>query len=77
MSLYLARSFHGLHSDLGLKYPFFVGNLRAQRVERFLSYHNRSWENGVMPGSREAVYFEGQVREAFKKHQSVRGVLVP
>ena len=77
LSLYLARGFHGLHSDLGLKYPFFIANLRAPRVERYLSYHNRSWENAVMPGSREAVYFEGQVRDAFKKYQSVRGALAP
>jgi hypothetical protein len=77
LSLNLARGFHGLHSDLGLKYPFFVTNLRAQRVERYLTYHNRNWENSVIPNSREATYFEGQIREAFKKYQSIRGVLAP
>jgi hypothetical protein len=77
LSLYLARGFHGLHSDLGLKYPFFVANLRAQRVERYLTYHNRNWENGVIPNSRQSVYFEGQVREAFKKYQSIHGALAP
>ena len=77
LSLQLARAFHGLHSDLGLKYPFFVTNLRAQRVERYLTYHNRSWENGVIPHSREAVYFEGLIRESFKKYQSARGALAP
>jgi len=75
--LHLAREFHGLHSDLGLKYPFFVTNLRTQRVERYLTYHNRSWENGVVPYSREAVYLEGLIREAFKKYQSIRGLLAP
>jgi hypothetical protein len=77
LSLYLARSFHGLHADLGLKYPYFVTNLRAQRIERYLTYHNRNWENGVVPHSREATYFEGQVREAFKKYQSIHGALAP
>lgn len=50
LSLFLARGFHGLHSDLGLKHPFFVANIRAARIERYLSYHRRRWENGVMPG---------------------------
>jgi hypothetical protein len=77
LSLYLARGFHGLHSDLGLKYPYFVTNLRALRIERYLTYHNRNWENGVIPNSRQAVYFEGQVREAFKKYQSIHGALAP
>lgn len=77
LSLYLARGFHGLHADLGLKHPFFVANLRAPRIERFLSYHNRSWENGVLPATPQATYFEGLVRDAFKRHQAVRGVLAP
>lgn len=77
LSLHLARGFHGLHSDLGLKYPYFVTNLRALRIERYLTYHNRNWENGVIPHSRQAVYFEGQVREAFKKYQSIHGALAP
>jgi hypothetical protein len=75
LSLYLARGFHGLHSDLGLKFPYFVANLRAGRIERYLSYHNRTWENGVIPASLEAVYLEGLMRESFKKHIAVRGVL--
>lgn len=73
LSLDLASGFHGLRADLGLKHPFFVTNLRAQRVERYLTYHNRNWESGVVPRSREVVYFEGQVREAFKKYQSISG----
>jgi hypothetical protein len=77
LSLYLARGFHGLHTDLGLKYPFFVSNVRAPRVERYLSYHNRSWENGVLPGASEAAYLEGLIRDAFKRHIAVRGVLTP
>jgi hypothetical protein len=77
LSLYLARGFHGLHSDLGVKYPFFVANLRAPRIERFLSYHKRSWENGVLPTTPQAGYFEGSVRDAFKRHQAVRGALAP
>lgn len=77
LSLHLARGFHGLHSDLGMKHPFFVANLRAPRIERFLSYHNRSWENGVTPGEPPATYFEGLVRDAFKRHQAMRGVLAP
>jgi hypothetical protein len=55
LSLYLARAFHGLHFDLGLKYPFFAANLRAQRAERYLTYHNRNWENSVFPNSRQSV----------------------
>jgi hypothetical protein len=77
LSLDLARGFHGLHADLGLKYPFFVTNLRAQRIERYLTYHNRNWESGVIPRTQEVAYFEGQVREAFKKYQSISGILAP
>lgn len=77
LSLYLARGFHGLHSDLGLKFPYFVANLRAGRIERYLSYHNRTWENGVIPASMEAIYLEGLMRESFKKHIAVRGLLSP
>jgi len=75
LSLYLARGFHGLHSDLGLKFPFFVSNMRAQRIERYLTYHNRSWETNVIPSSREERFFESQVREAFKRYQSTQGRL--
>lgn len=77
LALYLARGFHGLHSDLGLRYPFFVANVRAPRIERYLSYHKRTWENGVVPGAVEATYLEGLVRDAFKRHQAVRGALTP
>lgn len=77
VALHLARGFHGLHGDLGMKHPFFVANLRAPRVERFLSFHKRSWENGVLPGASESTYFEGLVRDAFKRHQAVRGALAP
>jgi len=77
LSLYLARGFHGLHTDLGLQHPFFVANIRARRIERYLSYHKRTWENGVMPGTDEALYLEGLMRESFKKHIAVRGVLTP
>ena len=77
LSLHVARGFHGLHADLGLPHPYFVANIRAPRIERYLSYHKRSWENGVMPGSDEAKYLEGLMREAFKKHIAVRGVLAP
>jgi len=34
LSLQLARGFHGLHADLGVKNPYFIANLQAQRVER-------------------------------------------
>jgi hypothetical protein len=77
LSLYLARGFHGLHSDLGLKHPFFVANIRAARIERYLSYHHRRWENGVMPSTSEATYLEGLIRDAFKQHIAVRGTLTP
>ena len=77
LSLHLARGFHGLHADLGCAYPFFVANLRASRVERYLSYHRRAWEHGVMPRSTEAVYLEGLLRDSFKKYIAVRGVLAP
>ncbi len=77
LSPYLARGFQGLHSDLGLLHPFFVANVRAPRIERYLSYHKRKWENGVMPATAEAVYLEGLIRDAFKQHTAVRGVLTP
>jgi len=77
LSLGLARGFHGLHADLGVKNPFFIANIGAQRIERYLTYHNRNWESRVVPGSQESVYFEGQLREAFKRYQSAEGMLAP
>lgn len=77
LQLYLARGFHGLHSDLGLAHPFFAANINAPRVERFLSYHRRRWAHGVVPRSAEESYFIGAVRESFKQHVAVRGVLAP
>lgn len=76
LALHLGRGFHGLHTDLGLKHPFFVANIRAGSIERYLSYHNRRWENGVMPGTAEATYLEGLLRDAFKQHMAVRGAFV-
>jgi hypothetical protein len=70
LSLHLARGFHGLHADLGVKNPFFIANLQAQRVQRYLTALGRNWENSVVPDSREANFFVGQLREAFKKYQS-------
>lgn len=63
LSLYLARGFHGLHTDLGLKHPFFVANINSPRIKRYLSYHNRRWGHGVVPQSAEEGYFIGAVRE--------------
>jgi hypothetical protein len=77
LSLYLARGFQGLHNDLGLKHPFFVANINAPRVERYLSYHNRRWGHGVIPQSQEEAFFIGAAREAFKQHIAVRGVVAP
>jgi hypothetical protein len=55
--------------------PFFIANLQAQRIQRYLTALGRNWENGVIPGSREANFFVGQLREAFKKYQSREGRL--
>lgn len=77
LSLHLARGFHGLHADLGLTFPYFVSNIRAGRIERFLSYHKRNWENGVAPNRIEAVYLEGLLRDSFKKYIAMRGTLTP
>jgi hypothetical protein len=75
LSLHLARGFHGLHADLGVKNPYFIANLHTQRIERYLTTLGRNWENGVIPNSREATFFVGQLREAFKKYQSSEGWL--
>jgi hypothetical protein len=75
IALHLARGFHGLHADLGVKTPIFMANLRAPRIERFLTYHDRRWELGALPGSKESVYLEAQVRESFKAFQSKEGTL--
>jgi hypothetical protein len=75
LSLHLARGFHGLHADLGVKNPFFIANLHAQRIERYLTALGRNWANGVVPSSLEANFFVGQLREAFKKYQSREGRL--
>ena len=34
LSLQLARGFHGLHADLGVKNPYFIANLKAQRIQK-------------------------------------------
>lgn len=73
LALHLARGFHGLHSDLGLKHPFFVSNVRSIGVERFLTHHKRQWENGVEPDTAEATYLVGAFREAFKRFQAIDG----
>ncbi len=70
LALHLARGFHGLHADLGLKNPFFVSNVRSGSVERFLTHHKRQWENGVAPNANEATYLVGAFREAFKRFQA-------
>lgn len=75
LSLQLARGFHGLHADLGVKNPYFIANLRAQRIQKYLTYLSRNWESGVIPDSQEATFFVGQLREAFKKYQSSEGSL--
>ena len=75
LSLHLARGFHGLHADLGVKNPYFIANLKAQRIQRYLTTLGRNWENGVVPDSREATFFVSQLREAFKKYQSSAGWL--
>jgi hypothetical protein len=75
IALHLARAFHGLHADLGVKTPIFMANLRAPRIERFLTYHNRKWEFGALPASKESIYLEAQLRESFKAYQSKEGTL--
>jgi hypothetical protein len=77
LSLHLARGFHGLHADLGVKNPYFIANIKAPRIQRYLTSLSRNWENGVVPGTQEAMYFMGQLREAFKKYQSSEGWLAP
>lgn len=77
LSLQLARGFHGLHADLGVKNPYFIANLKAQRIQRYLTSLSRNWESGVIPNTQEATFFVGQLREAFKKYQSSEGWLAP
>jgi hypothetical protein len=77
LSLQLARGFHGMHADLGVKNPYFIANLRAQRIQKYLTYLGRNWESDVIPNSQEATFFVGQLREAFKKYQSTEGWLAP
>ncbi|HEY1698806.1 MAG TPA: hypothetical protein VGG75_03705 [Trebonia sp.] len=75
LGLHLARGFHGLHADLGVKNPFFIANQKAPRIQRYLTVLGRNWENGVIPDSHEAEFFMSQLREAFKKYQSSEGWL--
>jgi hypothetical protein len=58
-----------------VKNPYFVANLKAQRIQRYLTSLGRNWESGVIPNSLEATFFVGQLREAFKKYQSSEGQL--
>jgi len=77
LSLHLARGFHGLHADLGVKNSYFISNLEAPRIQKYLTYHGRNWERDVVPNSRESNFFIGALREAFKKYQSSEGTLAP
>jgi hypothetical protein len=77
LSLNLARGFHGLQADLGVKNSYFISNLEAPRIQKYLTYHGRNWERDVVPGSKEAGFFVGALREAFKKYQSSEGALAP
>jgi hypothetical protein len=77
LSLRLARDFQGLHADLGVKNPYFIANIKAQRIQRYLTSLSRNWESGVIPDSQEATFFVSQLREAFKKYQSSEGLLAP
>lgn len=72
LSLRLARTFLGLHSDLGLRHTYFVANCEDRAVEALLSFHNRTWENNVLPMANNAAYLEGLLREAFKRYQATR-----
>jgi hypothetical protein len=73
LSLQLARGFQGLHADLGVKNSYFIANIKAQRIQKYLNYHNRKWEHGVLPASKESDFFVSQLREAFKGYQSREG----
>lgn len=77
LSLHLARGFHGLQADLGVKNSYFISNLEAPHIQKYLTYHGRNWERDVLPNSRESNFFVGALREAFKKYQSNEGALAP
>ena len=78
LSLQLARGFHGLHADLGVKNPYFIANLKAPKYQKYLTSLGRNWESGVIPNSQEATFFfVGQLREAFKRYQSSEGFAGP
>jgi hypothetical protein len=49
----------------------FVSNIRATRVERYLTSHRRHWENGVTAYAPEVEYLKGQIREAYKHHRAL------
>jgi hypothetical protein len=71
LDLGLARGFVGLHADLGMQ-AIFVANVRATRVERYLTSHKRHWENGVTARAREVEYLKGQIRGSYKQHRALR-----
>jgi hypothetical protein len=77
LALHLARGFHGLQADLGVKNSYFISNLEAPRIQKYLTYHGRNWERDVVPDSKESDFFVGALREAFKKYQSSEGALAP
>jgi hypothetical protein len=70
LGIALARGLQGLHSDMGIKRPVFVANVRDAHVERYLTHHGRHWENAVLPRSSEAMYLEAHIREAFKEYRA-------
>ena len=73
LSLGLARGFHGLHADLGVKNPYFVANLKAQRIQRYLTSLGRNWESGVVPNSLDATFFGVHSRGAVNWCQASAG----
>ncbi|CAN5536478.1 hypothetical protein BH10ACT7_BH10ACT7_05570 [soil metagenome] len=69
----LARAYHGLQADLGVRFPRFVTNVRSGSVEKYLTHLGREWENGVIPNTDESGYLIASFREAFKKYQAKNG----
>jgi hypothetical protein len=58
-----------------VKNPYFIANMKAQRIQKYLTSLGRNWENDVIPDSQEAGFFVAQLRETFKKYQSSEGWL--
>ncbi len=66
----LARNFEGLRVDVRTQDELFVSNTGSPNMVRYLDARNRKYERNVVPGSDQAGYLKGAIRNTFKGYMS-------